>query len=268
MDLQRAHGEVVLALRRRGDQTALADLRQEGCLKVRFPRADGLHAVLLNTSGGVAGGDRLRTRIALQAGASASIATQAAERFYRARADDAVATAHTHIRLDDAADLHWLPQEAILFDGCNMDRRLDIDMADEARFLGVEAMVFGRAAMGETLRRARIADTIAIRRGGRRVLHDAVRLSGDVAAQLERPAMGDGAAAVATILHVAPDAAAGLPGLRSALAEAPVHSGASAWDGMLMARLLARDAAALRAGLVAGLACLRGQRTLPRVWLC
>ena len=79
--MQRARGEVMLALRRRDGVTALADLRQEGCLKIRFPRADGMQPVLLNTSGGVAGGDRLRIAVSLAEAASATITTQAAERF-------------------------------------------------------------------------------------------------------------------------------------------------------------------------------------------
>lgn len=266
--MQRARGEVVLALRRRDAATALADLRQEGCLKLRFPRAQGLEAVLLNTSGGVAGGDRLRIAVALAADAAATVTSQAAERFYRAREGDASASVHSQVDLAAGASLHWLPQEAILFDGCHIDRRLTVDMAGDATFLGVEALVFGRAAMGERIRHARIADTITIRRAGRLALHDAIRLSGEVASQLARPAIADGAAAMATILHVAPDAACGLDGLRAALAAAPVEAGASAWDGMLVARLLARDGACLRAGIVAGLASLRGGRALPRVWMC
>lgn len=266
--MQRARGEVVVSLRRRGAATVLADLRQEGCLKVRFPHAEGFEAVLLNSSGGVAGGDRTRVAVTLDAGALAVVATQAAERFYRARREDAAASAWSRIELGPGATLHWLPQEAILFDGCAVERRLDVTMADDAVFLGTEALLFGRAAMGETLTGARVADTIRVRRAGRLLLHDAIRLSGDIAAQLARPAIAGGAAAVATILLVAPEAEAAVGPLRAALAGAPVEAGASAWDGMLLARLLARDGACLRAGIVAGLASLRDGLVLPRVWLC
>ena len=266
--MQRARGEVRLALRRRGAVTAIADLRQEGCLKLRFPRGDGMGPVLLNTSGGVAGGDRLEVSVSLRAGAEATIATQAAERFYRALPNDRPAQVHTTLSLETGAALHWLPQEAIFFNGCSVHRRLDVTMAEDASFLGVEALVFGRAAMGERVERARIRETVTVRRAGRLLLHDAIRLDGEVAAMLARPAIGGGAAGVATILHVAPDAAAGLDALRAALAAAPVEAGASAWDGMLVARVLARDGADLRAGVVAGLAALRGGRTLPRVWAC
>ena len=164
--------------------------------------------------------------------------------------------------------MEWLPQETILFDRCALDRWLDIELAPDAWFLGVEAIVFGRTAMGEQVGHANFRDTIRIRRDGRLLLHDAVRIQGEVAARLARPAIGGGACAMATLLHVAPDAEAALDGLRDALADAPGEWGASAWDGMLVARFLAADGASLRQAVVTGLQALRGERPLPRVWLC
>ncbi len=225
-----------------------------------------MEAVTLNTSGGVAGGDVLRTAVHLQHGATATIASQAAERFYRALPDDQPATVWTDLALEAGSALDWLPQEAILFDGCALDRRLSVDMAADARFLSVETLVFGRAAMGERVHTARIRDTIRVRRAGALILHDAIRLPERVNEALARPAIGGGARAVATLVLVAPDAAARLGALRAAL---DAHeAGASAWNGMLLARILAPDAATLRQAVVAGLACLRDGRNLPRVWMC
>ena len=266
--LQRATGEASLTVRRRGRSTVIADLLQRGCLKLRFPRAEGFEAVLLNSSGGVAGGDTLETRIQLGEAAAATLSTQAAERFYRVRPEDRAATVATSIDLTPGAQAEWLPQETILFDGSALHRRLDVAMAEDARFLGVEALVFGRTAMGERMRSGRVHDTIRITRGGRLVLHDAIRLAGNLHAALDRPAVAAGARAVATLVLVAPDAAARLDGVRAALASAPVEAGASAWNGMLVARLLGHDGACLRAGIVAGLAVLRDERPLPRVWMC
>ena len=121
--------------------------------------------------------------------------------------------------------MEWLPQETILFDRCALDRRLEIDLAPDAWFLGVEAIVFGRTAMGEQVGHANFQDTIRIRRDGRLLLHDAVRMQGEVAVKLARPAIGGGARAMATLLHVASDAEAVLDGLRDALADAPRRIG-------------------------------------------
>lgn len=263
---QRARGRLTLTLQDRDGATAIDTLYQQGCLKARFPRPAAWHeTVLLNTAGGVAGGDRLALRLGAGPGTRATITTQAAERFYRAIPGS---TAHVTTEIAVAADaaLEWLPQETILFDGCALDRTLTIDLAPGAWFLGIEQLVFGRSAMGETVRQAAIRDRIVLRRDGRLVLHDATRLIGGVQALLDRPAVAGGGRAVGTLLMAGPDAAAQLDPLRAALA--PFDAGASVVDGLLVARIVAADGACLRAASVAGLAALRGGRPLPRVWEC
>jgi urease accessory protein len=268
---QRAVGELRLSMRLRGTETVLDGLRQVGCLKARFPRPERgawTNAVSLNTSGGIAAGDRLSSVLSVGAGARATIAGQAAERCYRALAGASPARVQVALNVAEGAAMEWLPQETILFDRCALDRRLDIELAPDAWFLGVEAIVFGRTAMGEQVGHADFRDTIRVRRAGRLMLHDAVRMQGEVAAKLARPAVGGGACAMATLVHVSPLAEAALDGLRDALEGAPAEWGASAWDGMLVARFLAPDGAALREAVVMGLQALRGSRPLPRVWLC
>ena len=142
------------------------------------------------------------------------------------------------------------------------DRRLDIELADDAWFLGLESLVFGRGAMGEVVEHASLHDLYEVHRGGRLLLHDAIRLEGEVAAILRRPAIADGARAVATLVYVASDAETMLDPLRG------LGLGASAWDSMLIARMLAADSATLRASVIDALRVLRGGRPLPRVWLC
>ncbi len=268
---QRAVGELRLSVKLREGETVLDGLRQSGCLKARFPRPERgawMNAVTLNTSGGVAGGDCLASTIAFADGTRATIAAQAAERFYRALPGARAADIQTHITVGAGASAEWLPQETIFFDNCAVDRRLDIDLAQDAWFLGVESLVFGRAAMGEAVRQARISDTIRIRRDGRLVLHDAIRMHGEIEARMRRPATGGGARAVATLMHVGPDAESRLDDLRTALDGHGAECGASAWDGMLIARMVAPGSAELRAAVVAGLQILRNPRPLPRVWLC
>lgn len=268
-DHQRATGELFVAVKQRGPASVLDDLRQDGCLKARFPRpVDWFEAVTLNSSGGVAGGDRLDWAFRVGPGARATFAAQAAERFYRALPDDLPARLATRIAVAEGAAAEWLPQESILFDRAAVTRTLEVDLAADAWFLGLEMLVFGRAAMGERVATARLSDTIRLRRAGRLLLHDGIRLSGDVAETLSGPAVAGGGAAVATLVYVAPDAEGRLETLRAALADAPAACGASAWDGMLVARFVARDSAALRASVISGLTALRDGRALPRVWQC
>ena len=265
---QRARGELLLAFKRRGGATVLDRLRQDGCLKARFPRTEPGEwpcAVTLNSSGGVAGGDRLATVISTGPGARATIASQAAERFYRALPSSRSAVATT-LNVLEGASLEWLPQETILFDRSAVHRRLTIELAQDAWFLGVESLVFGRTAMGEAVHDAALHDLIELRRGGRLLLHDAIRFQGPVAPLLAQAASASGACAVATLIHAAPGAEALLDPLRAALA--PFQAGASAWDGLLVARIVAQNGACLREAVVQGLNVLRAGRALPRVWMC
>lgn len=267
---QRASGELRVSLKRRGAATVLDDFFQSGCLKARLPRPERggwTSVVTLNTSGGIAGGDRMSSLFEARPQTSATIAGQAAERHYRVLPDTPSSTIRTTIRVAEGARLEWLPQETILFDRSALDRVLTIELAEDFSFLGVETLVFGRAAMGETVERIGLRDTIRLRCGGRLVLHDAIRLDGPARAILSSPATGGGASAIANLLYAVPDAEDWTDRLRAAL-PGDVEAGVSAWDGMLVARLLAHDARLLRRAIVAGLAVLRGDRPLPRVWLC
>ena len=287
---QRAIGSLRIGFKMRGAETVLDTLYQQGCLKARLPAVEAgawRGAVTLNSSGGVAGGDRLDTAITLAAGTQATISAQAAERFYRALPGDGPAIVRTQASVGPGARLEWLPQETILFDRCALDRRLDVAMAEDAWFLGVEMLVFGRLAMGETVRTGSLRDLIRIRRDGRLIWHDAIRMDGKIDAMLHRQAVANGASALATIVHVGPDAMARLDAVRAtgggdapvladedsrSMTEARVDTtteiGASAWDGMLITRVLATTSAALRARVALVLHVLRDGRPLPRVWLC
>jgi urease accessory protein len=274
---QRAEGEVRLEVCRRGEATVLAGLRQAGCLKLRLPRVDPgcwTQAVTINISGGIAAGDHLVNEIVLRPDATLSVAGQAAERFYRALPGAAPARLRGRLVIEAAAALEWLPQESILFDGFALDRALEVELASDAWFLGVESLVFGRAAMGESVRSGWLRDAVRISRGGRLLLQDAIRLEGAIADTLARPAIAAGARAVASLWHVAPEAPAALAPLRAALDAAQaelgagVEAAASAWNGLLLARILAPDAQRLRRMVLAGLRVLRGGRMLPKLWQC
>jgi urease accessory protein len=266
--LQRASGLVRVAFKLRGTATVLDRLHQAGIAKARLPDPGPgrpTEAVLLNTAGGLTDGDRLDIELAFGPGTRAVVTTQAAEKVYRARqGQPATVTARIAMAADATAE--WLPQETILFDRAALDRRLEVDLHPSSSFLGLEALVFGRQAMGETVRAARLIDRWRIRRGGRLIFADALALDGDIAAAATpRAALGD-ARAVALLLLAAPDAEARLPAVRDLVATFLSEAGASAWNGMLAVRLLARDPAMLRADLVGLLTALRGP--LPRVWMC
>lgn len=249
----------------------LADLHQATPLRILFPYAlpgDPLTAALVNTSGGLVGGDRLSVEVVVGAGSAALVCAQAAEKVYRSLGPDS--------RIDLALDvgaggwLEMLPQETILFDGARLRRRCRIDLAGDAQFLGGEILVFGRQARGERMRRGLVQDGWEIRRDGELAWVDRLRLGGDVEVIAGHKATLDGAAAIASLVFVAPDAAACLAPLRDLLQDFPGRAGVTLVNGVLVVRWLSAEPLALRQAFARAWIFLRVTKklpaSLPRLW--
>jgi len=261
----RARGAVCLEVQLRDGLTRRGALHESGSLRVRFPlpEGDGLSAVLVNTAGGIAGGDRLSVEVTLGEGAHLTLTTAAAEKVYRARDDGA--KLNISLKVADGARLAWLPQETILFDQARLSRRIDIDLSEGASLVLGEIVVFGRAAMGETMRRGSFVDRWRFRRGGSLVFAETIRLEGDVGAKLAQGAIAGGGVAVGTLLLV-PGNEDLLARIREVSASFGGEVGLSAWNGFAMVRFCAQDAARLRADMVAVLGRASAV-PLPRLWL-
>jgi urease accessory protein len=261
----RARGAVAFDVHACDGVTRRGVLHESGSLRVRFPSPEGrgLSAVLVNTAGGIAGGDRFDIAISAGAGARLTLTTAAAEKIYRA--PDETARIDIKLKLAGGADLAWLPQETILFDGAKVSRSIDIDLAEDASLMLCEIVVFGRAAMGETMRRGGFVDRWRLRRGGKLVFAETVRLEGDIGAKLARPAVANGGAAIATAL-IAPGDEALIERIRELSNGFGGEVGLSAWNGFAMARFCAQDAARLRADMMAVLG-RASCAPLPRLWL-
>jgi urease accessory protein len=245
--------------------TRRRNLHESGSLRVRFPspEAEGLSAVFVNTAGGVAGGDRFDVEIAAGEGSRLAVTTAAAEKIYRA--EGPAAQLNIALKLAAGAHLAWLPQETILFDRARLLRRIDIDLAESASLLLCEIVVFGRAAMGERMLHGEFIDRWRMRRGGRLVFAETVRLDGDIGAKLKRPAIAKGGVAIGTALIVPGDEAL-VERIREVAKSFGGEVGISSWNGFAMARFCAQDAARLRADMMAVLGRASGS-ALPRLWL-
>jgi urease accessory protein len=266
--LPRTEGSVRLAFALGESGTALGGLHQSGAARVRFPRpatGEAPEAVLLNTAGGLTGGDRIDVEVALAARCRATVTSAAAEKIYRSLEGDT----DIRIRLDlgEGARLAWLPQPTILFDRARLDRRTEVALAGGATLLAAEILIFGRAAMGEDVHRGLCRDRWRVRRDGRLVFADTFVADGPVADVLDRDATLAGARALAMLLYAAPDAAARIEEARALLQGAKYAAGASTWNGLLVVRALARDGRALQDELEPLMTRLSGG-PLPRVWQC
>ncbi|MBK5933936.1 urease accessory protein [Rhodovulum imhoffii] len=255
----------MLSSKHSGGRSVLDRLYQSGSLKCLFPKAPGpgMQAMIVNTAGGVTGGDSFALDACAAAGTTLTLTTQACERAYRAKSGETGRICN-RLAIEHGARINWLPQETILFRGCAIRRRLCIEMAEDATLVMAEPLVFGRAAMGERLTCGNFSDRIELRRNGNLLFLDAMMLEGDIAARLARAAIADGAGAMATLLYSAPDAETQLPRIRAAL---PETAGASLLrSDVLFLRLLAPDSHALRLALVPLLIRLSSS-DLPRPWM-
>lgn len=266
----RAVGGIALKFAAREGRSFVADAREWDGYKVRFPRNRSIpEAIVINTGGGLASGDRITQTVDVAEGAAACLTTQASERVYRAL-HAAPTRVTTDITIADRGTLDWLPQSTILYDNARLDRTITVDMADTASLLLVEAMVLGRIAMDETLRSGLWRDTWRIRRAGKLVFAENVRLEGDISAQMTRAAIGAGNHVVATAIFAAPSATEMLEAVRRTLP--PGHDGhdrcrmaASAWSGLLVVRALGRSSEAVGLALAEVIEVLTG-REPPRTW--
>ena len=258
----RARGRIALAVATSDGVTRRSRVHEHGSLRVRFPNAagDALEAVIVNTGGGMTGGDRFSIAIEVGEGASLVAGTAAAEKIYRSTGADV--ELDVMLTVNAGARLAWLPQETILFDRARLNRRIEVDIAQDASLVMAEAALFGRAAMGEAMEEGFWADRWRLRRGGRLVFAENVRLDGAIAEQLKAPAVAGDAIALATVL-VAPAGETTLAAVRAL--EYAGEAGISAWNGIAVARLIARDGATLRRDLIAVLAALG--HSVPRLWL-
>ncbi|MDP2410478.1 MAG: urease accessory protein UreD [Pseudolabrys sp.] len=264
----RATGHIGLTVAAQDGRTRRGTVYEDGSLRVRFPNveAGALEAVIVNTGGGMTGGDRFAIDIALGEGAALVAGTAAAEKIYRSNGPDAEMS--LRLKVAAGARLAWLPQESILFDRARLSRSIDIDIADGASALVAEAVVFGRAAMGEAMNEGLFADRWRVRRAGKLVYADSLRLDGAIAERLGRAAVTQGGIAIATVL-IAPADVSQLPQKLEDVRALGDHFagevGISAWNGIAVARLCARDGAKLRHDLIAVLAALG--TSVPRLWL-
>jgi urease accessory protein len=261
----RAVGRVTLNAKWAEGATRRGRVHEQGGLRVRCPGppAPELEAMIVNTAGGMAGGDAFDLDFKVGPGARLLVTTAAAEKVYRTLGCETTIAAKLEVAA--GGELAWLPQETILFDRARLRRTIEIDLAADARLLLAEAVIFGRSGMGETVTEGLLFDRWRLRRGGRLIHAETMRLDGNVADKLAQSAVAKGGVAMATVLSVPGDETT-VAAARAASRECRGEVGASAWNGLAVVRLMAADGAALRHDLACVLTSIRGGR-LPQLWL-
>ncbi len=262
--MQRASGESRVAFAVRDGATRLTDLYQRDPCRILFPDpepGEPPHAVLVTTSGGIAGGDTLKMAVEVGPGGHAVVASQAAEKIYRAAQLSDPCTIDVALQVGEGATLDWLPQETIVFEGSRLKRRTVAEVGVGGALLACEMVVLGRAASGERFTGGLLLDAWSVRRAGKLAWTDTLKVEGETPA-----GAGFGAAnALATVIGVWDAPQPFFEKARGLLEAADrVRTGVTLVNGVMVARLLG-EATEVRAAVIGFLTAFRGRR-LPRVW--
>jgi urease accessory protein len=250
------------------------DVFQRAPIRIMFPRTTGAaveEAVLINTAGGIAGGDRLQFDVTARANAAIAVTSQAAEKIYRAL--DEPARIATRLKACEAAKLAWLPQETIVFNRGRLSRKTEIDVSSGAELLALEWLVLGRAALGEEVVGGHISDSWRVKKDGRLIWADSFRATDETFPHLHRKALLANCKAVATLIYFGPQLDARLEFLRDIFASLECHCAATSVSGLIIVRFAAKVSADLRRALQRTLQQFSGELgsgpfRVPKMWSC
>jgi urease accessory protein len=273
-ELQRAEGAVRIVLDGSDRGARVAHVFQRYPVRVMFPRScsNGVEeAVLVNASGGVAGGDRLDFSITALGNASAAVTSQAAEKVYRALSE--AARISTRLKVSEAAKLAWLPQETIVFNRARLSRETQIDLVSGAELLALEWLVLGRTAHGEELVGGHINDSWRVRIDGRLTWADSFRVTDQVFPHLGSRALLSRSKAIGTLVCFGPHPDRRLEFLRDLAPSPGCQFAATLVGGLLVARFAANRSSDLRLALRSLLREFdrefgAGPFRVPKMWSC
>jgi urease accessory protein len=272
--LQRADGCGRLVLSGSENGTRIEDIYERSPTRILFPRTGSRpveEAVLINTGGGVAGGDRLECSITVLPGASIAVTSQAAEKVYRALHDSARVA--TRLKARESARLAWLPQETIIFNWARLHRTTEIELFSGSELLALEWLVLGRAAHGEIVVGGSVIDGWRVKRDGRLVWADSSRITDETFAHLSRKALLSSCNAIATLIYFGPDLDKRLEFLREILRSLACNCAATLVSGLIVVRFAAKESSDLKLALRGFLEQFgpelgSGPFRVPKMWSC
>jgi urease accessory protein len=273
-DLQRANGSGRIVLSGSDDGTRIVDVFQRSPTRIMFPTSgDGSvkEAVLINTAGGIAGGDQLECGVTALANASIAVTSQAAEKVYRALSEPARLS--TKLKASGAAKLAWLPQETIVFNCARLHRTTEIELIAEAELLVLEWVVLGRAAHGEVVIGGQITDTWRVKKDGRLIWADSLRISDEIFPNLHRKALLSNCTAIATMIYFGRSLEKRLEFLRGITRSLGCDCAATLVGGLIVVRFAANESSALKLALHTFLEQFSrelgsGPFRVPKMWSC
>src|SRR5260221_5166476 len=250
------------------------DVYERSPIRIMFPRAGGgavEEAVLINTAGGIAGGERLEFGVTALANASMTVTSQAVEKVYGALNEPARIA--TKLKACQAAKLAWLPQETIAFNWGRLSRKTEIELSSGAELLALEWIVLGRAAHGEEMVGGHITDSWRVKKDGRLIWADSFHATDETFPHLHRQALLSNCKAVGTLIYFGPCLDARLEFLRDMAPSLGCHCAVTHVGGLIIGRFAAEGSSdlvpALRTFLPQfGRELGPGPFRVPKMWSC
>jgi urease accessory protein len=273
-DLQRADGCGRIVLSSSENGTRIEDVFERSPIRIMFPRTGHRaveEAVLINTAGGIAGGDQLECSVAALPGASIAVTSQAAEKVYRALYEPARVV--TRLKAQESAKLAWLPQETIVFNWARLHRTTEIELFSGAELLALEWLVLGRTAHGEVVVGGNISDSWRVKKDGRLIWADSFRITDEIYPHLKRKALLSNHNAIATLIYFGPDLDKRLEFLRGIIPSLGCNCAATLVSGLIVVRFATKESSDLKLALRSFLQQFgpelgSGPFRVPKMWSC
>ena len=171
-------GLLSLAFERRGNRTVLVQRRftlpLQALESIPLDSDGSVCLMLLNPTGGLVGGDRLKSEIALGQDTHVCLTTPSATKVYRTLGPPAIQ--ETTIRLEEGAILEYLPDHVIPHPGSVFHQSLTVEMEPKSRAILVDAFAVGRLARGERWGFRELVNLITVSSRGQPLFLDRMRL--------------------------------------------------------------------------------------------
>ena len=260
---QRAIGKLEISFLNTDEETSICDLHQSGSLKVLIPKAKSTYAeaVLINTGGGIVGGDYLSVEVNAFNETKTWVTTQASEKVYRS--DGELSHLKSRINIGNNSTLFWCPKETILFNNSKFKRNLEFNIKTSSKLFIVENVVFGRLASGELDADCFFFDQWRIKRDEKLIFAENF-LFENKKSMYRKTNLGD-YRSLLNIVYVSKDSNNYLNKMRNIISAGNIFGEASCWNDFIYLRALANNTVEFKKTIEEILILLVGDKSnIPR----
>ena len=241
-------------------------LYQQGSSKALMPdfHENLKQLMLINTAGGITSGDEYDFKFEIDS-SNLCISTQAAEKIYSGFGNPA--NLEINVNLLNNSNLFWLPKELILFNNCNLKRKINFNLSKDSNLLLCENIIFGRTSMKEEFEKGYFSDFWNINIDKKLIHTEAINTGSFEKKYLKSFSTLNKNSAVATIIIVGNKFLNNVNNLSETLTNNEnTTSNYSQWDNKLILRLLSKDSYNLKFAIDKILSYFFEGSKIPKVW--